>query len=199
MNLFSEDLNRIKNSLEDLIILPSNNFRVYKNGECIVPELQVLVLDEENSSFEREVILNVISSILYHSNFLKILKTVQERSHSDVGLLDSSTDFDVDSFVSEQFEYIVEAMEHPPSDNQIALGRFLISMTLKDLSFIVQLSQDKKGHCPSFVSFRNRSEGIIPYQDKGFHFRIIPIDLDQKFWKSLPKWEKLEEEIKKSY
>jgi hypothetical protein len=114
-------------------------------------------------------------------------------------MLHCRTDFDVDNFVLEQLEAIVQEISLPSSSNPVLLGRFLISMTLKDLSFVVQLVSTKVGCCSSYITFENRSEGTIAYKGKWFRFRIIPIDLDQKLWKSISKWEKLERQIQEFY
>jgi hypothetical protein len=44
LNLFSENLLRIKKSMTDLLLLPSNNLRVFKNGESILATLQVVLI-----------------------------------------------------------------------------------------------------------------------------------------------------------
>jgi hypothetical protein len=77
------------------------------------------------------------------------------------------------------------------------IGRFLLSLTLKDLSMIIQITAISASKEEFKFEWENDSQGIVHFENQTFRIRIAPIDLDLKLIQSIDKWKKLEGQITK--
>ena len=176
MDLFSRDLSKVGNALQNLVKTPQNNLRYFKFGQQIANIIDI-VQDQE---------LEALSMILASHPILEILGKAQEAFHDDILELahqySKENQDDIDLMLIENLESIFQNQEMAQQTLSNRIARFLISLTLKDLSIIITLKHGASTNEESVKGFHSLASnmGRIVLDKLSYDFTIKVIDLDPK-------------------
>ncbi|KAJ3305283.1 hypothetical protein HDV03_001881 [Kappamyces sp. JEL0829] len=125
--LFSKNLPEIQQSIAALVETPRNNLRVFERGSRVYPD-----------SLATAHVLKALPQVLLSSGVLDQIQKRQIEFHDDVAelakLAQAFSSDDIDDYVLGNIGAILT--EQTSSDPRWRIGRFLVSLTLKDLSLM---------------------------------------------------------------
>lgn len=161
-----------------------------------------------NFSFGADFV-GMISMIILESKILNRIAIEQEKFHDDVfeiAKLAENLEIDVDSFLLENLAKICSS-ETEESTPEIRVARFLLSMTLKDLSIMISIdssgttnNRDLGGSTRKIaIEMSKPSTGFIVTPTRTLKFGIKIVDLDQKMSRKLKIWSELESDLLSSF
>ena len=175
LNVYEDDIEKVEYGLVELQKAKMNNMRLFQSGSPIGN------LDNSNYGIN----FNLIAKLLVESKVLLKLKELQQKLHHDVFQFEG-IDFDheaVSNTIVSEFDKLVH-LEQPLSILD-KLGQHLICQTIKDLSLIINISEDSL--YPSKLVVNNKS----------WFYRISFVDLDIKSSAKIPNYISLERQILK--
>ena len=175
LNIYEDDIEKVEYGLVELQKAKMNNMRLFQSGSPICN------LDKGKYGIN----FNLIAKLLVESKVLLKLKVLQQKLHHDVFQFEG-IDFDheaVSNTIVSEFDKLVH-LEQPLSILD-KLGQHLICQTIKDLSLIINISEDSL--YPSKLVVNNKS----------WFYRISFVDLDIKTSAKIPNYISLERQILK--
>ncbi|KAJ1921561.1 hypothetical protein H4219_000598 [Mycoemilia scoparia] len=203
MDLYSGETSRIARAIDALIVTPQNNFRVFIDGSSVD------VNDVAPEIFE--TIKDILPKILSKSGVLKRLAQLQASldSHDIEGVLPLYNSFldnckTIEEPELSEWRLVAKAfLENEkerrglaPNDHKSVILRYLLSMTLKDVSLFVSII--KGDLSPRFDSEINFSEYSSLSGNK-VKAQVAIIDTDRKSIFNIPSNYKKDQDIVENY
>jgi hypothetical protein len=160
--LFSNDEEKIKQSLTALTKTPINNLKLYRNGHQVESIENGVYVDAICKILSTNEILSNISrnQSNFHDNIFELATMVEENPNMERLLRD------VDDLITNPSKLLSSSPS--ANDIQYRLARFMVSLSLKDLSIVISLKPSDGDN------FNTRISGI-PYKSE-----IYILDCDPK-------------------
>jgi len=179
LDLFSGERSRVRRALEDLVMSPQNNLKIFWKG--VIAELE----KSKVSEFDIPEILNVLVEIFVKgeqgAQVLQTLLEVQERDHLGV----------------EEISRICDKRKKEPfgdglEEDVMKVNDFLISTIARDCSVMTRMVKESNDG--------EKGEGRrIRVGNHWWRYQIFVIDLDPKPLASLGQWLALEKEVNENW
>ncbi|KAI8923277.1 inositol-pentakisphosphate 2-kinase [Entophlyctis helioformis] len=187
LRLFGGTRDQVRRALADLLETPQNNLKVFVDGAHVSHDLNKPTIQELFGSLD--AFLDQMTKVLLSNPLLTMLQDHQGALHHDPAVIKSLVaglaaagiqESDIDSHLLDNIDQVLQdyaSGSDASTDGLARICRFLLSMTLKDLSIMLVFTPSAYDHNTASLD------------------RIRLIDVDSKSIANLSKWTKLQQEI----